>query len=69
MYCNYCCNYYSFEEVCNNKYCKELKELIKKLGIENIIKKLSSIEDEYHCSEENNFNLTLEEKKYYYNIK
>ena len=42
MYCNYCCNYYSFEEVCNNKYCKELKELIKKLGIENIIKKLSS---------------------------
>lgn len=42
MYCNYCNCYYSFEEVCNNKYCKELKELIKKLGIENIIKKLSS---------------------------
>ncbi len=42
MNCVYCNCYYSFEEVCNNKYCKVLKELIKKLGIENIIKKLSS---------------------------
>lgn len=42
MNCVYCSSYYSFEEVCQNKYCKELKELIKKLGIENIIKKLSS---------------------------
>lgn len=42
MICVYCNCYYSFDEVCNNNNCKILKDLIKKLGIEKIIKKLSS---------------------------
>ena len=42
MYCNYCKDYYSFEDICDNKNFKILKDLIKNLGIEKIIKKLSS---------------------------
>lgn len=42
MYCNYCFNYYSFEDVCDNKDCGILRNLIKKYGVEKIIKKLSS---------------------------
>jgi len=38
VYCSYCKEYYSFEEECNNKYCKILKEVIKKIGVKRLIK-------------------------------
>ena len=35
-YCSLCKEYFSFEEECENKYCRDLKKLIKKYGVEKL---------------------------------
>jgi len=37
-YCPYCKEYISFDEQCDNKYCKILKQVIKKIGVKRLIK-------------------------------
>ncbi len=36
-YCPYCLEYISFDEQCDNKYCKILKQVIKKIGVKRLI--------------------------------